>query len=44
MSTGGEAALRREKEEMMSVGLTRILLDQKIKKIHIVDSIGINGR
>jgi hypothetical protein len=28
----------------MSVGLTRILLAQKIKKIHVVDSVATNGR
>jgi hypothetical protein len=37
MSTGGEAAPRREREEIMPVELTRILLGQKIKKIHAVD-------
>jgi hypothetical protein len=34
-SAGGEAAPGRGKEEMTSVGLTRILLGQKIKKIHM---------
>jgi hypothetical protein len=40
-SAEGEAALRGgEREERMPVGLTRILLCQKMKKIHPVDSAG----
>jgi hypothetical protein len=30
-------------EETMTVGLTQILLGQKIKKIHTVDSADTNG-
>jgi hypothetical protein len=33
-----------EMEETMPVGLTRILLDKKIKKIHTVDSTVTNER
>jgi hypothetical protein len=33
-----------KREKMTPVGLTRILLDQKIKKIHTVDLVGTNGR
>jgi hypothetical protein len=33
-----------EMEEMMLVGLTRILLGQKMKKIHTVDSASTDGR
>jgi hypothetical protein len=33
-----------ESEEMTPVGLMRILLSQKMKKIHTVDSAAINGR
>jgi hypothetical protein len=33
-----------KREETMSARLTRILLDQKIKKIYTVDSVGTNGR
>jgi hypothetical protein len=40
----GEAAPGRKKEETTLVGLTRILLDQKMKKIHMIDSAGINER
>jgi hypothetical protein len=29
-------------EETTPVGLMRILLDQKIKKIYVIDSVGIN--
>jgi hypothetical protein len=43
-STGGEAAPGRESEETTSVGLTRILLGQKMKIIHVVDSVATNGR
>jgi hypothetical protein len=32
------------REETMSVGLTRILLSHKMKKIQAVDSVAINGR
>jgi hypothetical protein len=42
MSAGGEATPGRETEETTPVGLTWILLDQKIKKIHAVDSVIIN--
>jgi hypothetical protein len=31
-------------EETTPVGLTQILLGQKMKKIHAVDSAGTNGR
>jgi hypothetical protein len=34
----------REREEMTLVGLTRILLGQKMKKILVVDSASTNGR
>jgi hypothetical protein len=34
---------RGEREETTSVGVTRILLGQKIKKIHVVDSATTNG-
>jgi hypothetical protein len=43
-SVGGEVALGGEMEEKTIFGLTRILLDQKIKKIHAIDSGGINGQ
>jgi hypothetical protein len=44
-SIGGEVApVRGEREEIMLVGLTRILLSQKIKKIHTVDSAATNIR
>jgi hypothetical protein len=33
-----------KREEMMAVGLTQILLGQKIKKIHVIDSAATNGR
>jgi hypothetical protein len=32
------------REETTLIGLTRILLGQKIKKIHAADSIDTNGR
>jgi hypothetical protein len=44
MSTGGEAALGGKREETTSVGLTRILLSQKIKKINTDDSVATNDR
>jgi hypothetical protein len=34
---------RREREETTPVGLMQILLDQKMKKIHAVDSVAIIG-
>jgi hypothetical protein len=43
MSVRGEMTLGGEMEKTI-VGLTRILLDQKIKKIHAIDSGGINGQ
>jgi hypothetical protein len=43
-SIGGKVSPGRGKREDNVVGLTRILLDQKIKKIHAVDSAGTNGR
>jgi hypothetical protein len=33
-----------EREETTLVGLTQVLLDQKIKKIHAVDSVATNGQ
>jgi hypothetical protein len=36
-SVGGEAAPGEKREEMMLVRLTQILLDQKIKKIHMFE-------
>jgi hypothetical protein len=33
-----------KREETMLVGVTQILLGQKIKKIHRVDSAGTNGQ
>jgi hypothetical protein len=42
-SAGGEEAPEREREETTSVGLTRILLGRKMKKIYAVDSAGTNG-
>jgi hypothetical protein len=30
--------------EMMPVGVTQLLMGQKIKKIHVVDSAATNGR
>jgi hypothetical protein len=42
MSAEGEAALRGG--ERTSVGLTRILLCQKMEKVHVVNSAGTNGR
>jgi hypothetical protein len=33
-----------KREKMTPVGLTRILLGQKIKKIHTIDLVGTNGR
>jgi hypothetical protein len=35
---------RWKREETMRVGLTRILLGQKMNKIHAVDSAATNGR
>jgi hypothetical protein len=35
---------RREREETTPVGLMQILLDQKMKKIHAVDSVAIIGQ
>jgi hypothetical protein len=32
------------KERRQPIGLTRILLSQKIKKIHAIDSAATNGR
>jgi hypothetical protein len=43
-SVRGEAAPRRGKEETTPVGLTRILLGQKINKTHVVDSAVTNRR
>jgi hypothetical protein len=43
MSAGGEIALGKGKEEATLIGMMRILLGQKIKKIHAVDSAGRNG-
>jgi hypothetical protein len=40
----GEAALGRERGEMIPIELTRILLGQKMKKIHVVDLAATNGR
>jgi hypothetical protein len=42
-SARGEAAPRRKREETTLVGLKRILLAQKMKKIDAVDSTGTNG-
>jgi hypothetical protein len=33
-----------EREETTPVGLPRILLSQKMNKIHAVDSVGLNGQ
>jgi hypothetical protein len=33
-----------ERKETTPVGLTRILVDQKIKKIHVVNSADTNGQ
>jgi hypothetical protein len=45
MSAEGEAALRGgERGERTSVGLTRILLCQKMEKVYVVNSAGTNGR
>jgi hypothetical protein len=33
-----------KREETTPVGLTRILLVRKIKKIHAIDLVAINGR
>jgi hypothetical protein len=38
----GDTQDRVKSDETTSVGLTRILLDQKIKKIHSIDSTVIN--
>jgi hypothetical protein len=43
-SVGGDVTPVRGKEETMTVDLTRILLDRKIKKIHVVDSAASNRR
>jgi hypothetical protein len=39
---GGEATLGRGNEETMPIGLMRILLGQKMKKIHVIDSVTTN--
>jgi hypothetical protein len=44
MLIGGEGVPGEEREGTMPIELTQILLDQKIKKIHAVDSVAINGR
>jgi hypothetical protein len=41
---GGGAVSEREKEETIPVKLTQILLGQKIKNIHVIDSAATNGR
>jgi hypothetical protein len=43
-SARGNVAPGKGKEETTPVGLTRILLGQKMKKIHAVDSVATNGR
>jgi hypothetical protein len=47
-SARGEAAPGRGKSgddaSWTLVGLTRILLGQKMKKIHVMDSVSTNGR
>jgi hypothetical protein len=43
-SAGGDVTLGMRMEETMPVGLTRILLDRKIKKMHAVDLVGTNGQ
>jgi hypothetical protein len=40
----GEATRGGEREETINIGLTRILLDRKIKKIHVVNSASTNGQ
>jgi hypothetical protein len=42
-SARGEATPRREKRGDDAVGLVRILLDRKMKKIYVVDSTVTNG-
>jgi hypothetical protein len=42
-SAGGEAALKRGKGGDDAVGMMRILLGKKIKKINTVDSATTNG-
>jgi hypothetical protein len=44
MSTGGETALRGEREGTSVVGLIQILLGQEMKKIYTIDLAGINER
>jgi hypothetical protein len=44
MSARGEVAPGGEREDTTPVGLTQILLGQKIKKINAVDSAGTNGQ
>jgi hypothetical protein len=45
MSTRGERDTGEGKgDDKASVGLTRILLGQKIKKIDVIDSADTNGR
>jgi hypothetical protein len=41
-SDGGDATPGGETEATMLVGLIRILLDLKMKKIHMIDSAGTN--
>jgi hypothetical protein len=43
-SDGGDAAPGGKSEETRLVGLTQILLDQKMKKINAVNSVAINRR
>jgi hypothetical protein len=42
MPAEGEATPKGRREETMLVGLTQILLDRKINKIHTIDSAGTN--
>jgi hypothetical protein len=43
-SAGGEVTPERQMEETTLIGLTRILLGRKMKKIHVIDSVAINRR
>jgi hypothetical protein len=43
-STGGRRHQGGEREEATTVGLTQILLNKKIKKIHVVDLAVTNGQ
>jgi hypothetical protein len=42
MPAEGEATPKGRRELTMLVGLTQILLDRKINKIHTIDSAGTN--